>query len=321
MLLHKLDKPRERNIICVPLAFREGANTGVNISGDVFNTYLKNACVALVSAKHYNPDSEVWLVTNISIKNIPDEYIRVLSRRKIVVTEVPYDSFCFPDNYEWSLAFYKLCVLNYLSNQDFNNVCYIDADVYVQGALTPIWEECKDNILLYDINHGLHVRDYRMICEEFKAFCGHDNYPAHYGGEFFAASLSLTKEFCSRCLTIYEQILVTGFRTSKGDEFVISLAALGMKKHIKNAAAYIFRFWTGRFRLVSTCYEFNRVILLHMPDEKNRGILSLYSSYIKYGKIPRDKQVWKACRLSHIPLFDSIRFNLIVRIFSKCFTK
>ena len=55
------------NLICIPFAYEENMNSGVNVSikgkGKI-EIYLKNACVALISAKYYNPDSDVALVTN-----------------------------------------------------------------------------------------------------------------------------------------------------------------------------------------------------------------------------------------------------------------
>lgn len=47
------------NLICIPFAYEENMNSGVNVSikgkGKI-EIYLKNACVALISAKYYNPD-------------------------------------------------------------------------------------------------------------------------------------------------------------------------------------------------------------------------------------------------------------------------
>ena len=50
---------------------------------------------------------------------------------------------------------------------------------------------------------------------------------------------------------------------TKGDEFILNLTVNEMKEIIKNAGAYICRFWTGLdFWLVSTCYEYNKVLIL-----------------------------------------------------------
>lgn len=98
------------------------------------------------------------------------------------------------------------------------------------------------------------------------------------------------------------------FQTSKGDEFIVSLAADEMSECIKNAGAYIYRFWTGAtFRLVSTCYEYNKVLILHLPAEKEKGMLRLYSNYIRKGRVPSEQKVWKICRLKHSDIFRLYR--------------
>lgn len=81
---------------------------------------------------------------------------------------------------------------------------------------------------------------------------------------------------------IYEEMVRKEFKTSKGDEFILSLAANEMKEIIKNAGAYICRCWTGLdFWLVSTCYEYNKVLILHLPAEKEKGLLKLYTNNTK----------------------------------------
>lgn len=47
-----------------------------------------------------------------------------------------------------------------------------------------------------------------------------------------------------------------------------------MKEIIKNTGVIICEFWTGiRFCLLSTYYEYNKVLILHLPAEKEKGLL------------------------------------------------
>ncbi len=303
----------KRNVICIPFAFKEGANSGINVKKNAYDTYLKNACVALCSAKHYNPNCEVVFATNIRKEEIPEQYISTFEEFGVSVLEIPFENFVFPNEYLWSLAFYKLCVLKYLSKKDYDCICYMDTDVYVQGSFDNIWNECDKSVLLYDINHGLSVKDYQIICEEMSLFRGDKEYITHFGGEFFAASNKHARKFVEILECIYQKMMATGFVTTKGDEFIVSLAAHEMKDRVKNAGAYIYRFWTSaRFRLVSTCYEYNPVTVLHMPNEKNRGILKIYNSYIKKGKIPKNKSVWRKCNL-YSPAFMDICKRVVIK--------
>lgn len=294
----------DKKLICIPFAYAGDMNTGINIDPkSAFHTYMKNACVALCSTRYYNNSCDVALVTNIAMQDIPNEYYDILVKSDIKIVTIPFDEFRFPKNYVWSLAFYKLCVLKHLTRMDYSAVCYMDTDVYVQGSFDNIWQECKENILLYDINHGLGTKDYQIICDEFSAFMGNKVLCTHYGGEFFAANINQAKLFCAECETVYQKMINSAFVTTKGDEFVLSLAAHSMKSKIKNAGAYVFRFWTGTdFRLVSTCYKFNRMTVLHVPDAKNNGMVTLYNKYIAAGKIPSDEACWAILELSQVPL-------------------
>lgn len=149
--------------------------------------YLKNASVALVSAKDFNKNADVILATNLLELEIPEEIRNVLKREDIKILTVPYDEFCFSAEYTWSLAFYKLCVLKHLCNIGFEKMVYLDTDVYIQDNFESIWREVERKILLYDINHGLNVEDYRSFCNEVKIFKNLKDqmYITHYGGEFF----------------------------------------------------------------------------------------------------------------------------------------
>lgn len=175
------------NLICIPFAYEENMNSGVNVSikgkGKI-EIYLKNACVALISAKYYNPDSDVALVTNFGRWNIPEEFLSIFDKWEIKVMEIPFDQFRFQGSYTWALAFYKLCVLKKLSCMKYESICYMDTDVYIQGSFDAIWTECRQNIMLYDINHGLNTRDYVLLCDEIESYCGQRKLITHYGGEF-----------------------------------------------------------------------------------------------------------------------------------------
>ena len=296
----------KKNLICIPFAYKDGMNSGVNISGGKkLEIYLKNASVALVSAKQFNSDCDVAFATNLKEKELPNEFLKILREWDIQVLEIPYNEFEFPGDYTWSLAFYKLCVLKRISEMKYMSVCYLDTDVYIQGNFEAIWRECEQNVMLYDINHGLNTDDYISLCDEVEEFYGNRKLITHYGGEFLAASSSNAKEFVNVCEQVYSKMLEKDFRTTKGDEFILSVAAENMKASIKNAGAYVYRFWTGAsFRLVSTCYEYNRIIVLHLPAEKEHGMLKMYDHYIRRGIVPSDKNAWRIFRLSKMPLAD-----------------
>lgn len=262
----------------------------------------------MLSAKKHNFDCDVGLVTNLAIENIPQKFSELLKKNNIIIFQIPYDCFLFPDEYKWSLAFYKLCVLQHISQMQYDTVCYMDTDVFVQGNMDAIWEECQQHILLYDINHGLNTKNYALLCDEVQAYSGMRKLITHYGGEFFAANTEDAKLFSDKCKSIYSEMVQSEFETTKGDEFIISLAADSVRHKVKNAGAYVYRFWTGiGFRLVSTCYQNNRVIVLHLPAEKDRGMITMFDRYISKSIVPADMIVWKIFRLMRVPLFDYLK--------------
>lgn len=142
------------------------------------------------------------------------------------------------------------------------------------------------------------------MIEEIEQFTGERKYITHYGSEFFAASTPNAKEFARECLRVYNEMAERKTITTKGDEFVLSLVADRMRTNTKNAGAYVYRFWTGTdFRLVSTCYKYNPVLILHVPDEKEVGMLKLYRRISKTFSIPPKEKVWKQLRLTKQPLY------------------
>lgn len=289
-----------KNIIFIPFAFKNGYKGGVNISirTSPFDTYLKNCCVSCISArKNCGRETDVALITNI---DVPEPYNTILTGAGVQILKYEFDNFNFNADYSWSLAFYKLNALYHaVEDLSYDNFAYMDSDVYVQSDFCNIWKECSKNILLYDICHGLQVKDYRELIQEINEFTGENSIGlTHYGGEFFAANKQNAKHFVQECLDIYREMLRKSFQTSHGDEFITSLAASHMNC-IRNAGAYIYRYWTGAFRLISTNYQFNPVTVLHVPAEKNHGMLRIFDNFIVYDKFPTQKIVWRILHISH----------------------
>lgn len=287
----------KRSILFIPYAEDPHMKSGVNFCGVVNRQemYLKNCSVALLSAKLNNPNVDVALVTNIEL---PQKYKDLFERNNILVFVESFDEFVFPDDYRWGLAFYKLCALYKISRKyEYENFAYLDSDVYVQGDISPIWKECEHHIMMYDINHGLQTPDYLEIVSEFGSFLHGNKLITHYGGEFFAAKKEKAVSFSEECLKVFNQMIEKNFVTKKGDEFIISIVADKFKDELKNAGAYIYRYWTGAFFLVSTNFKFNPVPIMHLPSAKTTGIIKIYKRYIRYGKLPKKEWVWRICHL------------------------
>ena len=303
-------------IIMIPYAEVLGHKTSVNINhnSERITTYLKNCCVALISAKKHNPSYDVALVSNIDIK---EPFLSLLQKNDILIIKVPFDSFNFNAEYTWSLAFYKLCALYHISKEcKYDYYAYLDADIYVQNSFNDIFEECNFHILMYDINHGLQVKNFNQFLLEVHSFLSNDKIITQYGGEFFAANRENAIKFSNECEIVYKKMLSCSFTTTQGDEFITSIVADKLSYNVRNAGAYVYRFWTGKFRLISTNYEYNPVVVLHVPTEKETGMIEIYDKYISKSKVPSQEKVWKLLHLNR-SYFKIVFKEMICRIIKR----
>lgn len=297
----------------IPYANLDNYTSSVNISLNTEDErkalYLKNCCVSCLSAiEHTETLNDVALVTNI---DVPEPYLSLLLNKNVKIIHIPFDMFNFGASYSWSLAFYKLCALYHVCRElEYDYYAYLDSDVYIQSDFSNIWIECKDKILLYDINHGLQVPNYVHFISEIQQFLPQKGYVTHFGGEFFAASKEMAQLFSESCLSVFQHMQNETCITTHGDEFIVSIVADDMANHIKNAGAYIHRFWTGSFRLMSTSYQYDPVTILHVPSEKNDGIIRLFDYYMKHKKMPSKEKVWKFLHLHRRKTSISIKIFL-----------
>ncbi len=289
------------NIIFTAFASMPAAGGSQNLkkTADQLQIYLENIAVTLVSAKHYNPADTVAFITTMDNSEMPSWFTELCTRKHIVIMQIPFDTFTFPDSYTWTFCFYRACVLEHLLKMDYERFCSLDADMYVQGSFEKIFQEADQHILLYDLNHGLGVADYRRLMSEVEKWYGKEVYLTHYGGEFVACNRIYAQQFSAQCKKVYEQMVARHTIVSTGDEFMYAIAAHACGTLVKNAGGYVYRFWTRTFRLVATSYQYNAVTVLHLPSEKARGIRKIFQRYISKDKIPPRHKVWRLCHFMH----------------------
>ena len=135
------------------------------------------------------------------------------------------------------------------------------------------------------------------MVKEMQHFLDSEQPLTHYGGEFFAASKVLAKDFIRECDNIFAEMNDKDFVSENGDEFITSIAASRLKCKVKNAGSYIRRYWTGSYRLICNDFDKNNITILHVPAEKEQGIIKIFDRHISKGKEPTNKQVWKMLHL------------------------
>ena len=301
-----------KGLIIVPYAY--GGNTGVSIQKPKkqVTTYMKNCCVACMSAKqNAGVGNDVMLVTNI---DVPEPYASLLTSNGVAIEKCQFDRFNFGSvdkdgkTVNWQLAFYKLCAIEHcVKNFEYDYYSYLDSDVFVQGSYDKIWQDARNNIMLYDVCEPC---DGYMV-KEMQGFLHTDKCLTHFGGEFFAASRANALQFVGECGKVYDEMIATQYTTNSGDEFITSIAASRMKPNIKNAGAYIRRYWTGSYRLICNDYEKNSIVILHVPAEKEYGIIKIYNKYVSAGKLPTKEQVWRICNFKNASI--RVRIGIILR--------
>lgn len=225
----------------------------------------------------------------------------------------PFDDFNFGSEYTWSLAFYKLCALKYVLNTtEYDNYCYLDSDVYVQGSLKGAFAEAKWYILMYYLYQGHPVKGQTARTQDMvKLGClsENDSSVMGMGGEFFIANRLNAIKYISECKQIFDLMKSKDFQVQSGDEFISSLAMHRLFHLSRCAQAYTGRFYTRVFRMIPERWRYHPVAVLHVPGEKEHGMLTLFSRYISKGKIPSNNTVYRTLHVKRPSL--SVRLKII----------
>lgn len=291
-----------KNLIFCAFAFKEGFQTSLQTQkkagSDVTKMYLKNIFVALTSAKMYNPNDDVCLVTNC---DLPSEWQARMDAAHLMVKKVPFDTFEIPKEFPWALAFYKLCALKAMTEQggEYDHILLMDADTYTTRPYDELMKEADYGVMLFPVGHSFNHSDREIIRKDFLKF-----FPkeasflniVHYGGEFVAGNVAALRAYISYCQKVYDKLKDEAYQMEAhaGDETVWSIAAALYKQDSGNAiieaGAYIYRFWTGSFYLTSTVTVSNPVCIWHIPNEKETGFVRLYNYYLKHQAFPETEK-------------------------------
>ncbi len=292
-----------KNLICCAFAHKDGFRTSMQTAKqagrDTTEMYLKNIFVALVSAKLHNPSDDVCFVTNCEL---PGKWVERLEGQHIMIKTVPFTDFEVPRSFPWALAFYKLCALQAVvaQGEDYAHILLMDADTYTTRSYRELWEEADFGVLLFPVGHSFQHSDRETIRRDFQRYfpeAAKEKNIVHYGGEFVAGSPASLEKYLQFCRLVYDKVKTAGYQMEPhaGDETIWSIAAALAKDKltVTEAGAYIYRFWTGDFYLVSTVTVSNPVCIWHIPNEKETGFLRIYQYYQKHSAFPAIQRCMK----------------------------
>ena len=219
--------------------YREGSNA--NLGSEVFYRCI---VVSLVSAKQKNQNCDAALVTNTAV---PEPYAAQLSQAGIRVIACPFDNYRFEADLDWSLAYYKLCAMQYLlETEHYENYLMLDSDTFTQRGYQDIWREAAEAVLLYQVPHAASQPMTARISHTYDELWpeGAPHVLTHFGGEFVAGSTARLQDFMAECRNVFDRMQQTGVRSQDGDEVILDAAAYRSQlagKPVRAANAYVFR--------------------------------------------------------------------------------
>ena len=309
------------NLIINAFAFKENYKTSMQLEGKMdekkLALYMENIFVSLKSAALHNPADTVMLVVN---KEVPQPYKSLFEEENIKIKKIKFDRYVMPENFVWSLAFFKLCALSHVAEEeDYDRFLLLDADTITMRSYDEMWEECKTGVILYPLGHSYHHHDRERIRSDYQKLYKEDCNVVHYGGEYVCGNRCAMQLFLAECQAVYGRMQEKNFDVDDhtGDETILSIAAARMQAGMKNgetkeedsrqcqkpevvaAVPYIYRYWTNDFYLISTNIVYNPVSIWHLPDEKEHAMTYFYRYYRKRKCFP---EVEKSARIAGIKL-------------------
>lgn len=260
---------------------------GSNRVDEAMVVYIKNAIVSLASAKMYNPDARCILNCNFGV---PDDLRSIANIAGIEIHFLQGGQHRSCEEYIWSVTQYKFDSLAYAIELMDEDDCMIqlDTDTLCVQSLADVYEEANDGLLLYTIDHGYHEPHRERFRRNYQRLYGEEaRNLVHYGGEFYGGNKYYLEKLLHACESVIAQTRVTPDLEPWCDEEIVSIAVERyMKQDIYQAGAYISRYWTNEFYLVSTNYCYNAVKIWHLPAEKMYGMIFLFEYYVKNKSFP-----------------------------------
>lgn len=230
--------------------------------------------------------------------DVDEKYTRIFEDNGIKMIQCPFDSFKFPDRYQWCLAFYKLCALKYVSTLEYENVLCIDSDTYTRGSFEYLWKNLKRNIILYD-RAGSTIEPIGELKNLDYVKHMYSERVQRVGGEFFASSIKNLNPFIEKAESIFNIMMRNNIAVQSGDEYITSLTAACFYNIDYSGIRYIYRFETGFWREVCNKGQLSITPILHVPGSKKSGMIRLYDYFTKNNSFPSEKTIYKWFHFFH----------------------
>ena len=286
-----------KKLVFVPLAYKINYSMSANMplsNDEGITVYLKNALVLLLSVKRNNPNVDIAVLVNFIV---PHNVLKIFRDNNVQVITVPFDEYQMPADFKWSLAFYKICALKYaVNNLNYEYFLELDSDEICINPFEDLWKELDNKILMYVSNFRTGHSTRLLYSEIYNNIYRKDEEIIinKAGGGFIAGRKNNLAHFMMECDKVYKFIQknISDISTNIGDEIYTSIYYERYPEKVGHAGAYVDVYWTGNFYYVSTNYQFDPVSIIHLPDEKQRGLLWIYRYFEKKQTLPPNKKLF-----------------------------
>ena len=90
-------------------------------------------------------------------------------REKIKIIKIEFNDFVMPKTFAWFLAFFKLCALKYIvNNNNYEKILLLDLDTITVQSYKELWMEADHGLLLYNVNHSYEHKDRKSIVQNYQ---------------------------------------------------------------------------------------------------------------------------------------------------------
>ncbi len=243
--------------------------------------YFRCISVACHSFRYHNPGIRIVVITNAKIE---EEFSRIFTHLNVEIISTP---FTYDPPREFGLnfrgCFYLFDAIRTLSEDSL----IVDPDVICLENLNPMISKLGSRISVFkpgfssrQVVNGISPSSAALVFEEYskKTFVSE---PEHVGGEVIYLPREMIEKLSVEIKLFWNWNIL---RARQGMRFLTTeehiLTALLRDYQCDSLASFVSRIWTTRkFKEVEgEIKDINKLLLWHLPSEKNTGFQSVYHS-------------------------------------------
>lgn len=298
---------KKKNLIFEALAFLENYNPSPSMKGMpdsqlIYDIYIKNAVVSLLTVKKHNPDTDVALVINV---DLAEKWKQLFRENSIIVLKCPFEHFKMSPDIVYSLSYYKLCAFKFvLQSTNYDRFCFLDCDTFGVKSFARIWEEADSAFLMIPNDSTIDSKIRNELIQIYAQLEGRiDRKIPHISSGFIAGIREDLLEVLMRCEAVYDELnKMNAVKPQGGDEVIWSLALADYPGRTYSPKAYCLLSSVGarEYWVDKADFEDENIIMWHLPAEKRYALIWAYNQFEKHGEFPSLKRMAKACRIRKV---------------------